>query len=187
MSSLIIFIPTIDPAFDEAGNMISSSTTGLFLFILLVNVLLNLPVDVISAYALSRIARGVGLRSAWVAWIPGGCLWVMGCLADDYQKIFKGRKSHFRWILLLHGVWTVFLWLALGEKGAVGGLLFALADGWALLPMALLSIGGIVAIYIALYKVYRYSLEENAVVFTAVGAIYSIPTPFFLLHTAKQW
>ena len=187
MSSLIIFIPAVDPARDAAGNIISGSATSLILGLLLVNVLLNLPVDVISAYALYRIGRGLGLRSAWVAWIPGGCLWVMGCLADDYQKTFKGRKGYFRWILLLHGLLAVLLWLASGERGALGRLLLSLADGWLLLPMVLLGIGGVVAVYMALYRVYRYALNKNAAVFTALGVVYSIPTPFFLLHTAKQW
>ena len=186
MASLIIFLPTFDPVFDEAGNAISGSITGMFLLIFAVNVLLNLPVDIISAYALFRIGRGLGLRSAWLAWIPGGTLWVMGCLADDYQKLFRRRKSYMRWILLLYAVWTVFLCFVVWNQGPAGEALRVLADRFLLVP-ALLSIGGIVAVYIALYRVYRYAMTNNAAVFTALGIVYSIPTPFFLMYTAREW
>ena len=183
MSSLIIFIPAVDPGPDTGG---SGAFTGLVLLLLMINVLLNLPVDIISAYALFRIGRGLGLRSAWLAWIPGGTLWVMGCLADDYQRLFKGRKSFFRWILLLHGVWSVFLWLITTTEGATAEAWISLFDPFLLVPV-LLSIGGIVAVYIALYRVYRYAMTNNAAVFTALGIVYSIPTPFFLMYTAREW
>jgi hypothetical protein len=186
MASLIILIPTIDPAFDEAGNVIPGSFTGLILFLLALNVLLNLPVDILSSYAAFRIGRGLGLRSAWLAWIPGGSLWVMGCIADDYQKLVKGRKSYLRWILPLNVVWAVFLCVITMAEGASAETICALADRFLLIPV-LLSIGGIVAAYIALYRVYRYSVKEYAVVFTVLGVVYGVPTPFFLLRAAKEW
>lgn len=186
MSSLIIFLPAIDPGRDEMGNLIPGSFAALILFLLVVNILLNLPVDILSSYAVFRIGRGLGLRSAWLAWIPVGNLWVMGCIADDYQKLVKGRKSYLRWILPLHGIWAVLLWFVSCTHGPMAEALLSLADRILLIPV-LLSIGGIVAVYIALYRVYRHSVKEYAVLFTILGVVCGVPTPFFLLRAAKDW
>jgi hypothetical protein len=110
----------------------------------------------------------------------------MGCIADDYQKLVKGRKSYLRWILPLNVVWAVFLCVITMAEGASAETICAVADRFLLIPV-LLSIGGIVAAYIALYRVYRYSVKEYAVVFTVIGVIYGVPTPFFLLRAAKDW
>jgi hypothetical protein len=83
-------------------------------------------------------------------------------------------------------VWTVFLWIITTTEGASVETILALADRFLLIPV-LLSIGGIVAAYIALYRVYRYSVKEYAVVFTVIGVVYGVPTPFFLLRAAKEW
>ena len=59
MSSLIIFLPAVDPGRDEMGNLIPGSFTAMILFLLVVNILLNLPVDILSSYAVFRIGRGL--------------------------------------------------------------------------------------------------------------------------------
>lgn len=185
MSSLIIFLPAIDlgPATADRFEYI-----GLILFLLMVNILLNLPVDILSSYAVFRIGQGLRLRSAWLAWIPVGNLWVMGCIADDYQKLVKGRKSYMRWILPLNVVWAVSLWFVAKAVGAAANSGPFLAELLLLVPVLLLSIGGIVAVYIALYRVYRYSLKKGAAIaFTALGVIYGFPTPIFLLGAASEW
>jgi hypothetical protein len=185
MSSLIIFLPAVDPVFDEAGNTIGS-VGSLLLWILMLNVLLNLPVDVFSSYAVFRMGRGLGLRSAWVAWLPGGNLWVMGCIADQYHQLTRGRKSYLRWMLPLHAAWAVLLWFCTCTQGPTAQALLSLADRFLLIP-AILSIGGIVAVYTALNRVYRYTTMGDGVLFTALGLLFSVPTPFFLLHSAKEW
>lgn len=186
MSSLIIFLPAVDPGRDEMGNLIPGSFTALILFLLVVNILLNLPVDILSSYAVFRIGQGVGLRSAWLAWIPVGNLWVMGCIADDYQKLVKGRKSYLRWILPLHGVWAVLLWFVSCTHGPMAEVLLSLADRVLLIPV-LLSIGGIVAVYTTLHRVYCYSSKRDATSYTVLGVLFSVTTPFCLWRAAKNW
>lgn len=102
MSRLIIFIPAIDPG----PNVNGSINGGVILFLLAINVLLNLPIDVLSSYGMYRIAKGNGVDHPWLAWIPLVNLWTLGCIADTY------RKGCLRWILMGHQILTVLLWLA---------------------------------------------------------------------------
>ena len=185
MTSLIIFLPAVDPGVDEAGNLITGGMGLMLLWILMLNVLLNLPVDLFSSIAAFRIGRHMGMRSSWVAWIPGGNLWVLGCIADRYREEL-GRKGYLRWILPLQAVWAFVLWYCTSTQAPLAQELAALGDRYLLVPV-LLSIGGIVAVYRALYFVYRCADLRDAAGFTAIGVIFSLPTPFLLLHAAKKF
>ncbi len=185
MTMLAIFIPAVDPGFDEAGNMIPGSFEGLILFLLLVNVLLNFPIDLFSSIALFRIARIQGLQSAWVAWVPLGSLWVMGSIADQHQKLLHGRRGFLRWVLMLHTVCSGLLLYVVAFSSPLAAALEGLAVQYLLIPM-ILSIGGIVAVYIALHKVYKCSAIVDSEAFTILGVLFSLPTPFLLWHTARK-
>lgn len=185
MPSLIIFLPAVDPIFDAAGNIVRGSFAALVLFLLMINVLLNLPVDILSSWAVFQMGRGLCFRSAWLAWIPGGNLWVMGCIADEYQ-LRRGRKGCLRFILPLQAVWAVLLWYCTSTQTLDAKELIALADRFLLVPV-LLSVGGIVAVYVALYRVFRYANLQSAAALTAISVIFSLPTPFFLWKAAKNF
>lgn len=185
MQMLAIFIPAVDPGFDEAGNMIPGSFEGIMLMLLLVNVLLNLPVDLFSSVALFRIARIQGVQNPWLAWIPLGSLWVMGSIADQYQEQVRGRRSFLRWLLMLHMVCSGLLLYIVAFSSPLAAALEGLAVQYLLIPM-ILSIGGIVAVYIALHKVYKCSAIVDSEAFTILGVLFSLPTPFLLWHTAKK-
>lgn len=183
--SLAIFIPAVDPGFDEAGNIIPGSFEQMMLFILLINVLLNFPVDLLSSAALYRIARMQDLRCAWLAWIPCGSLWVMGCIADHYQKERKGRIGFLRWLLLLHAVFAAMLWFIVVSSSPYAEMLKALAGQYLLITVAL-GVTGIVSVYMALLRVYRSSMLVSSEAYTILGVAFSVPTPFLLWKTAKE-
>lgn len=183
--SLAIFIPAVDPGFDEAGNIIPGSFEQMMLFILLINVLLNFPIDLLSSAALYRIARMQDLRCAWLAWIPCGSLWVMGCIADNYQEERKGRTGFLRWLLLLHIVFTLLLWFLVASPSLCAVALKALA-GQYLLSTVALGVLGIVSVYVALLRVYRSSMLVSSEAYTILGVIFSVPTPFLLWKTARE-
>ena len=105
---------------------------------------------------------------------------------DIYQKLVKGRKSYLRWILPLHGVWAVLLWFVSCTHGPMAEALLSLADRVLLIPV-LLSIGGIVAVYTTLHRVYCYSSKRDATSYTVLGVLFSVTTPFCLWRAAKNW
>jgi len=185
MNALIIFIPAIDPGFDEAGNIIAGSVASMFLWLAMINLLLNMPLDFLSSIAFFRIGRKLGMRCIWLTWIPGGNLWAMGAIADHYLLENKGKKGYMRWILPFYGLWMVFLWFAVENKGPTAEAVIALADQFLLIPMAV-SIGGIVLVFKALNRVYRCCGEGDGVFQTVLGVFFSIPTPFCLLHGAHR-
>ena len=173
MSRLIVFIPAIDPGPSIDGSF----DGGIFLFLLAVNVLLNLPIDIFSSYGMYCIAKVNGVNHPWIAWIPLANLWILGSIADTY------RKGCLRWILVGHQILTVLLWLAVFRSTEFVLLAKLLSEG--LLLIVVWTIVGIGVLYLALHRLYSMCLISNAELFTVLSIIFSLPTPFFIMHCAN--
>lgn len=52
------------------------------------------------ALGLYTIAKRRGIRNPWLAWIPFGQGWMLGCVSDQYQHVSRGRKKNKRSLLV---------------------------------------------------------------------------------------
>ena len=55
---------------------------------------------ILLALGLYTIAKRRGIRNPWLAWIPFGQSWMMGCVSDQYQYVAQGRQKSKRKIIL---------------------------------------------------------------------------------------
>ena len=61
---------------------------------------------VVAAYifmslGLFAIAKNRRIQNPWLAWIPVGNLWLLGCISDQYRYVALGQKQNRRKRLLL--------------------------------------------------------------------------------------
>ena len=75
------------------GSMLSSWIPSLIAYILL-------------AVGLYTIAKRRGINNPWLAWIPFGQTWVLGCISDQYQYVAKGQEKSKRKSMLLMEILT---------------------------------------------------------------------------------
>ena len=55
---------------------------------------------VMHGVGLSKLAKRRGIHHPWLAWIPCGQAWLLGCLSDQYQYLANGKTQYFRrWLL----------------------------------------------------------------------------------------
>lgn len=47
------------------------------------------------------IAKRRGIQHAWLAWVPIGNAWLLGCISDQYQSVAKGNVKNKRTVLLV--------------------------------------------------------------------------------------
>ena len=87
----MIYFSELENAFYAMGinfmDTVFSSMVGLAGYILL-------------ALGLYTIAKRRGIRNPWLAWIPFGQSWMMGCVSDQYQYVAQGRQKSKRKIIL---------------------------------------------------------------------------------------
>lgn len=55
---------------------------------------------ILLALGLYTVAKRRGIRNSWLAWIPFGQSWMLGCVSDQYQHVAMGRKKNKRTLLL---------------------------------------------------------------------------------------
>lgn len=55
---------------------------------------------VLGALGFYTIANRRGINHAWLAWVPVGNLWLLGCISDQYQSVVKFKVKNKRKVLL---------------------------------------------------------------------------------------
>ena len=55
---------------------------------------------VLSSWGMYSISKRRGISKPWLAWLPIGCDWILGCISDQYQLAAKGKNKSRRKILL---------------------------------------------------------------------------------------
>ena len=66
----------------------------------LLSLALSVTIYVFLAIGLYTLATRRGIKSAWLAWLPIGNMWIIGSLADHYRFVAENRVTKYRKILL---------------------------------------------------------------------------------------
>ena len=171
---------------------------GIYLTILGVVLVCCLVGWILRSLSLHSIAKRRGIRNAWLAWIPVGSHWILGCVADQYQHLVQGKVTSRRKIMLILGavsmvLYTVAYGLAFMQVFAGMGVLpveqavtAALAGA---IPSMLGTVVGIVTLvfyHICNYDLYRSCRPDGAVAFLVLGIIFAFCEPFFYLACRKK-
>lgn len=142
--------------------------------------------------SLSAIARRRGIEKPWMAWVPIGSDWLLGCISDQYRYVVHGQERNARGKLLKLGIigasGTLIVSLI---AGIVVGLGFTEASEEVMLVPALLLIllcyallavlaVYLVAYYKAMFDLYRSCDPKKSLVFLLVSIFVTYPGPFFL-------
>lgn len=75
--------------------------------------LLCIAFYVFGALGYYAIAQRRGIKHAWLAWVPIGNLWLLGCISDHYQSVAKGKVKNKRKALLILSIILAVLLIAM--------------------------------------------------------------------------
>lgn len=145
---------------------------------------------VLHSLGLYTIARRRRISNPWLAWIPVGNLWLLGCVSDQYQHMTKRKVTGRRKILLglnIAAIAIYFLWVFCMVLGMVfaGGAGTAIAGSVLLMLFVLLAFFGIVIAlaifeYMCYYDLYHSCDPNNSVLFLVLSIVFSGIMPFFV-------
>ena len=168
--------------------------------------LLGIASYVLTAMALYTIAVRRGVSKAWLSWIPGLNVWIVGSLSDQYRYVVKGQYKSKRKILLILKLLTILLWIcaaivALGVAIDITGTLrygthvnsmLRMVSGPVLgilglaLPIAGLSVASAVIYFMALYDIYVSLDPDNSILFIVLSILFRVTKPFFLFFNRNK-
>lgn len=169
---------------------VNAFTTGLISS--LYSIVWSLIPYVLTSLGLYTLAARRGIRHPWLAWVPVGNEWILGCISDQYQYVSNGRtKSKRKLLLALNIVMLAVCVITIVIAAAM--FVYAIedlinADGipsvnmlnslFSMLGLALLlivsCIGYAVVRYMALYDLYASCEPQNKTLFLVL----SILVPF---------
>ncbi len=179
------------------------------------SMLISVAVYVFTALALYTIAKRRGIHNAWLAWIPFGNSWLLGCISDQYRAVALGQTKYRRRVLLITEIIcsaTAVIMLVLmfamlfNMLTFVGGNLDNLNNMEGMIPENLLGVmmGPMVGMllmllvlfpvaivhavfgYIALYDIYKSCSPSNAALYLVLSILISYAQPVFLFICRNQ-
>lgn len=185
-----------DYIMEELGILLEEfapAILAVLLIVLLITLVIGVVFYVLQSVGLHTIAKRRGIRNPWLAWIPIGNYWILGCISDQYQYVVKGKVKNRRKIMLILSIASIAvslvvnvisqaMLLADGEN-AFGAI--ALSSLSSLINSGI-SIASVVFWHIALYDLYSSCCPENNVLFLVLGIIFSVTQPFFLFCSRNK-
>ncbi len=160
---------------------------------------------VLNSLGMYTIAKRRGIDKPWLAWIPVGSVWTLGCISDQYRYVVKGENKSKRKVLL---------WLNIGQilclivfyvlyfvmffkmmSSAIEGVseeellttIFGTLGSLLLLyiPMIAMSIAQMIFTYMAMYDLYTSCSPSNNVLFLLLSIFLGIH-PFIIFFIRKK-
>lgn len=180
----------------------------IYLFYFLIIGLVSLATYVLTSWGAYSIAKRRGIRNPWMAWIPVGNVWILGCISDQYRYVARGQVKNKRKALL---VLNILLYIALilffvlffvfifsffdsTLSGALGstcqinspetviensvGTILGMV--FVYLVMLGVSIATAILRYMALYDLYASCDPSNKVLYLILNIFVSITLPIFI-------
>ena len=189
----------------DAGSSVAGFAILFYLLYFLVMIGIAVAVYVIKALSLSSIAGRRGIRHPWLAWLPIGETWILGCISDQYRYVALGQVKNKRKILLvlnilmyaaLVGILVLLVNLMVQTIGLTEEMMqdyiltqmLGSAMGMLLLYLVLagMSIAVTILQYMALYDLYASCEPGNKVLYLVLNIFISITLPIFLLVCRKK-
>lgn len=147
---------------------------------------------ILTGKSLSAIARRRGIEKPWLAWVPVGCDWLLGCISDQYRYVVHGQERNARGKLLKMNIVVLSMavvvcilagvTVVMGAMGASDEGMLVLALLMLLLAYGMLAVAVVYSIncYKAYFDLFRSCNPDKSLVFLLVSIFTSYPLPFFL-------
>ena len=181
-------------------EMFDTGVLGVFLIVYLLFLLFAMALSMVSyvlhSLGLYTIAERRGIRHSWLAWLPGGNIWILGSISDQYQYVAKGKVKNRRKLLLgliiglivVYVGWIVAMMMSLilsegTASGVAASVLFVVLGALILAALAILTL---VYEYVCLYDLYHSCNPGNATVFLVLSILFSVTMPFFVFVCRKK-
>ncbi len=160
---------------------------AMIIFFYLIYFAIILAVYILRAIGLYKLAKNRGINNAWLAWIPVGDAYIMGCLseASPYMK-HKFPKMHVIYPSIMGGFIFLTITLMFGfflpNITSVYGLLF---------PLLVYGLLFLAAIFIRLvhsfilYHIYKIYDPDNVILFLVLSIVMSIDFIFLFVIRNK--
>jgi len=172
---------------------------GIFVYMLFLMGIMAFAVVayIFEARGFSAIAKNRGITPHWLAWIPGANMWLIGSIADHYDRTVYGRDRKWRKVIIGMAIGAValamllsFIYLILKIVGAVEGMfsendilifthMYTVITWICIIPLLVIE-------YIIYYKVMASCVGAKAKGFIVLVIFVPFALPFLLFSMRNK-
>lgn len=174
---------------------------GFYLIYFLVMLAISVGTYVLQSLGMYTIAKRREIRNPWLAWIPMGSAWILGCISDQYRYVAKGQVKNKRkamlTLMIVVSVLVIAFYVLFGavlvQAIAYDDTMFAvdhtaemniLGSALGMLGVALIMFGVAIALaviqYMALYDLYHSCEPKNGTLYLVLSIFVNITLPIFV-------
>lgn len=167
---------------------------GFYVIYFLVMLAISVGTYVLQSLGMYTIAKRRGIKNPWLAWVPLGNTWILGCISDQYRYVAKAQVKNKRsWLLaitIVISVLTTVFFVLFGsvmvqalsfDNGVPGGIVGSFAGMLGtLLIMWGLAIVLAVLQYMALYDLFCSCEPKNGTLYLVLSIFVNITLPIFV-------
>lgn len=179
------------------GDEVFAAFLAIYVLIMLFSLAVSAVFYVLQSVSMYSVASRRGIKNPWLAWIPVGSNWIMGCISDQYRYVAKGQVKNKRKSLLILNIITVVIsslvsianfvtvFLTGGSmmEGPIGMLIIWLV---AALAMLAISIARAAIYFTALYDYYVSCEPGNGVLYLLLSIFVSWLAPILMMICRKK-
>jgi hypothetical protein len=172
----------------------------IYLVILLFASIFGIISYILTSLGTYSIANRRGIKNAWLAWVPVGSSWIVGCISDQYQQVAKGKNTRRRVLLLVLYfatvvMSTIYMGLSISEMIQMiaadhisqdAGSSFGMTSALFSLVMSAASIAYSILYYFCLYDLYNSCKPENSVLYLVLTILLGVVTPFLIFSCRNK-
>ena len=190
----------------DYGAMDEATAVGMALFYLIYFLVMggiSIVAYVFQSVSMYSIANRRGIKNPWLAWVPLGNLWMLGCISDQYRYVAKGQVKNKRKSLLILGIVmsvvavATLVVAAIVSIGALDANYLSDSEAAAMLVgmiimlvlyLALLAVAVAVTViqYMALYDLFVSCDPNNGVLFLVLSILISMAMPICMFICRKK-
>ena len=158
--------------------------------------------------AMFAVAQRRGIEKPWLAWVPVGSSWMIGCISDQYRYVKLGQVKNKRKVLLWLEIGVIVATVAatavlvvLGLRGIdvlngdFGSFTESTAESYAVSMLGILAVGFLAVVvclayaivyYMALWDYYRSCDPEHTKLYFLLSVLVNYPQPFFMFGCREK-
>ena len=194
---MVLLLDPLDPVAVPASDAMSGVVAVVFviyLLFILVGMALGITCYVLQSFGMYTIAERRGIRNAWLAWVPGVNMWVLGSISDQYQYLTKGKIKNRRKTLVALMILEVVTYFAM----IIGIVIAAISApeemspgvALAMVLCAIAVIAVLVALYVIVlmcyYDLFRSCEPGSAVLYLVLSIFISAALPIVVFICRKK-
>lgn len=179
------------PTEELSGAMLAFYTLYIG-FILVFAAVFGIISYILQSKSMYTIAKRRGIHHPWLAWVPVGNMWMLGCISDQFRALSYGQHTNRRRTLMVLDILVLVILIPLII--AFAGLFdmvfedpnayvaVGTASGIVIASLLICGVGIAVSIvqYMCLFDLFRSCNPNRSVLFLILSILISYPLPFFV-------